>query len=349
VIEKLRESGTLVQALQADVSQRAEVARLLAEGTEAFGPLRGIVHAAGAIDDAAIAGQTWDRLATACSAKVWGSWWLHELTLELPLDFFLLFSSGASLVGSAGQANHAAANAFLDALAHGRRASGLQGQSVNWGAWASIGIAAEIGLSHAGLGAITPEQGLTALEALLSPGGEAVQLGVMAVDWGRALATFPPGTEPRALLELGSEAAGGEAARAGESAEAQLLDRLATAPAGRASRVLEEHVRLCSAQVLGLDAARLTDIDRPLVELGLDSLMAIELRNVLGRDAGQVLPATLVFEYPTIRTVAAYLEERLGLASPGDADAAETETTSFDDLSTQEIAALLAERLDRIS
>lgn len=109
-------------------------------------------------------------------------------------------------------------------------------------------------------------------------------------------------------------------------------------------------MRVRSAHILGLDASRLTDVDRPLMELGLDSLMAVELRNLLGRDAAEPLPATLLFEYPTVRTVAEYLGERLGLATRDVPEVAEDGgRTPFDDLSTQELAALLAERLDRIS
>src|SRR4029078_1607065 len=135
--------GAVVTVVNADVADRAALASVIA-GVEL--PLGGVVHSAGALDDGVLLQQNWQRFQTVAAAKVIGSWHLHELTRELPLDFFVLFSSTASLLGHPAKSNSAAANGFLDALAHYRRAQRLPAISINWGPWEGIGLAARTGL-----------------------------------------------------------------------------------------------------------------------------------------------------------------------------------------------------------
>ena len=163
-------------------------------------PLAGIVHAAGVKDDGALAQQTWARFAAVLAPKVSGAWNLHEQTRDLPLDFFVLFSSAASVLGSGGQTNYSAANAFLDALAHHRRASGLPGLSINWGPWAEGGMATSLDQrgrrrwEDAGVSLIAPEQGVDVLDLVVP--GRSAQVAVLPVDWRRFLKRFEPGHEP---------------------------------------------------------------------------------------------------------------------------------------------------------
>ena len=148
-------------------------------------PLRGVIHGAGTLDDALLAGQNWGRFNRVLRPKVEGAWNLHRLTGHLPLDFFVMFSSMASLFGSPGQSNHSAANAFLDALAHYRRSRGLAALSINWGPWSELGAAAQLGVHNrlrgSGVGGITTAAGLQALERCLA--SRAVQLGIVDIDW----------------------------------------------------------------------------------------------------------------------------------------------------------------------
>src|SRR6185437_7664330 len=188
-VAALRARGVTVEVIQADVAEAVEVDRLMAEIEARMPPLAGVIHSAGLLRDGAVANQDWSRFAEVLNPKALGGWRLHRATLRQPLDMFVLFASTAGLLGSRGQANHAAANAFLDQLARHRRALGLPGLSVDWGAWSEIGVAAErrasldASIAAAGIGWMTPAQGLAALGRALA--GEAAQLAVAAVDWDR--------------------------------------------------------------------------------------------------------------------------------------------------------------------
>ena len=144
VVEELERSGARIVTSAGDVSREDDVARILSEIERTMPPLRGVVHAAGVLDDGVLSEQTRERLAGVMAPKIPGAWHLHRLTRGQPLDFFVLFSSIASLVGSGGQGGYAAANAFLDALAHRRRAEGLPATTINWGAWADAGMWASL-------------------------------------------------------------------------------------------------------------------------------------------------------------------------------------------------------------
>jgi NAD(P)-dependent dehydrogenase (short-subunit alcohol dehydrogenase family) len=161
-IREMEAHGAQVVVAQGDVAREADVQGVLAQIAGGQPPLRGIIHAAGVLDDGVLLQQTWERFAKVLAPKVEGAWNLHRLTQNAPLDFFVLFSSAAALLGSPGQANHAAANAFLDALAHHRRALGLPAVSINWGVWSGWGVAAiEVSAARGhGMVAFTPANGL---------------------------------------------------------------------------------------------------------------------------------------------------------------------------------------------
>jgi len=232
----------------------------------------------------------------------------------------VLFSSTAALLGSPGQGNHAAANAFLDALAHYRRAQGLPGTSINWGVWAEIGSAAERSVAERvegqGIGVILPEQGLHILEKIVADG--VVQAGVLPADWAQYLRSYPNGSPPAWLSEMGvraNRASTGRQPRSHPEAgprperEQSFRQRLQAAPAHRKYELLQAFVSEQAVHVLGMDSPDELDLGKPLNEMGLDSLMAVGLRNRLGKglQLERPLPATLVFDYPTVKAITDYL------------------------------------------
>ena len=313
-IAALEKRGAHIAVVQGDVSREADIERILAAIAAAGPPLRGILHGAGALDDGVIVQQTWERFATVFEAKVDGAWLLHDRTHTLPLDFFVLFSSIASMLGSAGQMNHAGANAFMDALAHHRRAAGLPALSINWGPWAEVGAAADRNviarLRSQGIAPISPPAGLEALERLMLEA--AVQVGVVNVDWPKYVEHLP--SVPPMLVDLARVAPIRDAAaavrdEAPAASEPDLRERLARLPAGNRKEPLLAAIREQVARGLGLDAAEPLDDRQPLSELGLDSLLAVELRTLIARRLGleRGLPATTLFDYPTIDALTDYL------------------------------------------
>ncbi|NCT99629.1 MAG: SDR family NAD(P)-dependent oxidoreductase, partial [Comamonadaceae bacterium] len=363
VIEGLRGQGAQVLAARGDVARRADLQRVLAEAA-ALAPLAGVVHAAGVLDDGVIAAQTWPRFATVMGPKVRGSWNLH--TLCPGLDFLVLFSSGASVAGPAGQSNHAAANAFEDALAWYRQARGLPTVSINWGPWAEIGAAADRRLDKPGsLRAIAPADGLAALDHAMrrsAPGAlfPNAQLAVLDSDWAHLADGAPPlfGELLRGLVRPGHAPAPGQTAAAPEPS---LRERLASAAANRRKTLLRDHVRQLTVKVLGLQRGEDLDVTEPLRQLGLDSLMAVELRNRLGQAVGRTLPATLTFDHPSVAALTEHLAREVfadlmpaagapapqGPApDPAPTPAAAPDVDAFDELSEDELAQQLMRRLD---
>jgi acyl transferase domain-containing protein/acyl carrier protein len=308
-LDGLRESGAEVTVVSADIARPDDVARLVA-AVPADRPLRGVVHAAGVLADGVLLQQPWADFVRVLAPKVDGGWNLHQATRDLPLDFFVLFSSAASLLGSTGQANYAAANAFLDGLAHHRRSQGLPAVSVNWGPWTEAGMAARAGQAEGrwaaqGIGGITPEQGTDVLDQILR--ADPVQVGVLPVTWSTYLRRFAADDTPALLRELARTTRGPEQRTAASPPEDRLPDRLAATPPQDRLDLLRGHVRDQVVAVLGLPATYHLEPRQKFFEIGLDSLMAIELKNTLQGQLGRTLPSTVVFEYPTVEALTEYL------------------------------------------
>ena len=290
------------------------VAELLAQLDRRCPPLRGVIHAAGVLDDAVITSLTPDRVDTVLRAKVDAAWNLHELTRDLGLSMFVLCSSIAGTVGGPGQGNYAAANAFLDGLAAHRQAAGFPGVSLAWGLWErSSAMTAHLSgrdlarLNRDGLGAMNPAQALELFDAALAidhPAVVAARLDRAALD-ARALSGELPalfsGLVRRPRRRLADDIVDASQSR---SALAQRLHSLA--PDDQHS-LLVEMVCLHAAAVLGHPAPEEIDPDTPFQDLGFDSLTGVELRNHFKTATGLTLSPTLIFDHPTPTAVAEYI------------------------------------------
>ena len=270
-----------------------------------------------------------------------------------------MYSSISALVGAPGQANHAAANAFMDALAHHRRALGLPAMSINWGVWSEVGAAAERSVearaTAQGIGAFSPEQGLRALEDLLARGP--AQMAVMAVDWPKFLAKEKSERRRRFFSAVAEGAAAQREAVQAPQESADVRRQLENSPPKKRYALLMDYLRRQAVKVLSLDPSQPIDPKEPLTHLGLDSLMAVELRNLLGAGLSPTrnFPATLVFDYPTLAALTGFLAiEAFGWRETAGQEtkaAASTDTLShllenLEDLSDQEVDRLLAERTE---
>ena len=308
-LDELRALGAEVSVVRGDVTRRDDVERAVAAAT-ARRPLRGVVHAAGALDDGVIANLDRDRFSRVLASKIDGALHLDEATRSAPLDFFVCFSSVIGVLGSPGQANYAAANAGLDAVVARRRAQGRPALSLAWGPWARVGMAAagrDRGrrLAARGLASLAPEDGIEAFGRLRHTAGTVLVMRFDAARWSRAHAAGA-----RSLLRDLADAESAPVASEG------LLGQIGAATPAERRSLLETHLREQIGHVLRVAPARV-ERDTPLKALGLNSLMSLELRNRLEATLGFTLPATLVWNYPTVAAVAAHLEERLGFA-PGE-------------------------------
>ncbi|GHC44072.1 type I polyketide synthase [Streptomyces cinnamoneus] len=322
---ELRESGARVDVIACDAADRARLAAVMK--TYAHG-LSAVVHAAGVLDDGVLEALTPGRLAAVLRPKADAAWNLHELTKHLPLSHFVLFSSAAGVLGTAGQANYAAANTFLDALAHHRAALGLPALSLVWGPWAGgEGMAARTlapGRAVDGvLRPVSPAQGLALFDAALGS-GEPV-LAPLLLDRSRRAGTAgqPVPLPLRGLLRTARPSAGATSGAADDPgiAAGAWRERLAALPVPERAPALLDLVRQEVATVLGHAGASAVAPDRPFTELGFDSLTGVLLRNRLRALTGLQLPATVVFDRPSAAELTGHLIGELGEVPGEDAPA----------------------------
>ncbi|MCN9244812.1 SDR family NAD(P)-dependent oxidoreductase [Streptomyces sp. RY43-2] len=317
LVAELAALGTRVTVADCDAADRTALARLLASVPE-DAPLTAVMHVAGVVDDDPVDVLTPERLERVFASKVTAVNNLHELTAGMDLTAFVLFSAFGGTLGSVGQANYAAANAYLDAFARYRRTQGLPATSVAWGAWGGGSLdsrdRAEARLHSRGVRAMDPELAIDALGRAIRHDETFLLVG--DIEWDRfakGLASLRPipllATMPEALAAMAEADAGGNTDS--QDTLAALRDRLA----GLSEPEGDEHVlglvRGELAAVLRHAAADAVDVDGPLTGLGLDSVMAVELRNRLSRISGLKLPVTLVFDHPTARAVTTHLLERI--------------------------------------
>ncbi len=356
VIGELRARAVNVHVFQADVSDATGMEQVFAQ-LAALPPLRGIIHSAGVVDDAALLHQSWERFAAVMAAKVLGSWHLQRASADMPLDFFAFFSTGAALIGSAGQANHAAANAFLDVLAPALRARGVPAVAINWGAWAEAGAAVGRRLSSERIGVerMAVADALVAFERILArlPAGNGSapsQVAAIAADWQRFFEQFGDAEEPALFREIAAGERRNRPASDSAGEKRSFATELAEATAGKRLTMLRRHVQMEAARVLGLAETQPVGLQQPLRDLGLDSLMAVQLRNRLSGSIEQPLPATLLYECPTVRALADFLASCLADAQADGAvdTAAITTPEQPGDDSEEDLAARLSARLEQI-
>jgi phthiocerol/phenolphthiocerol synthesis type-I polyketide synthase C len=317
-LDALRAEGAEVVVARGDVARADQLAVILESISRSMPPLRGVMHAAGILDDAILERLDERRLRDVMAPKVDGAWNVHALTRDAELDFFVLFSSAASILGSPGQAHYAAANAFLDALAWHRRAEGRPALSINWGPWAEVGLAAgSKQLSHVtqlGVEAMPAADGIRTLSHLLR--APAIQVAVLSIDWAQ-WQTGLRGAKDRPLFadlcpeSLRGELPGGRAA----GPAGRLIDGLRGAGTAERRRLLESYLRDHLASKLGLTPSRL-DIQLPLSRLGVDSLIAVELRSQIERDLGLVVPVVQLLDGLSVTGLADWVGDRLSSTGP---------------------------------
>ncbi|HYO54311.1 type I polyketide synthase [Archangium sp.] len=355
-LAELRQAGAHVEPFQADVARPGDVERALARVDESMPPLRGVFHAAGLLEDGMLLNLTEERFASVMAPKVLGSWNLHARTRRLPLELFVLFSSATSLLGTPGQANYSAANAFLDALAHARRAEGLPALSINWGTWKSVGLAAAQAnrgdrLESRGLRGMAPDKALAALGMLLGQGRP--QVSVMALEPRQWLGFYLAAAQSPFFTRLAQEQVSRPAAETGRS---RIREQLEAARGSERRALLEHHLREQIGGVLRMEPARI-ELRTPLGSLGLDSLMSMEIRNRLEATLGLKLSATLVWTYPTLAALTPYLAERMELTledrvgelraveAPALAQPSAAPDSEIDEMSEEEVERLFAQRM----
>jgi acyl transferase domain-containing protein/acyl carrier protein len=323
----LQAAGAEIQVAQVDVAQCDGLEQVLQHAAASMPPLRGVIHAAGVLDDGILMEQNWPRFLGVMAPKVDGAWNLHQATLHSQLDFFIVYSAGASLLGSAGQSNYAAANAFLDGLAHYRRACGLPAAAINWGAWAEVGMAARLGeqilqrWAEQGIAPIRPADGLRAMQQILLR--QSVQAAVLPINWQRLKRQPQEASRPLLRKLIGRETAGSQTAQRDVPLAGQVsfLEQLRQAAPEEQLKLVSQRVTEEVNKVLGLTPQQRTNPRQGFTDLGLDSLMAVELSNRLQKVLERRLPATLTFEHPTIEALTNYLAvEVLAIAAPAAAE-----------------------------
>jgi len=305
-IQALEATGAKIIITQADVSQKDQLAAVLTDIQQNHPPLRGVIHAAGVLDDGILQQLTPERSHRVMNPKVTGAWNLHQLTQDIPLDYFIMFSSAASLLGSPGQANHVAANTFLDALAQYRRHQGLPALSINWGVWSDIGAAAKRQVSNQmssrGIGEITPDQGIDILEFILTQ--SSTQVGVIPINWSELLKQKLSSTFFADFYES-------TPSTSQEYQPSQLIQHIQCLGIKERISYLRKYLQTEVSQVLGSSSSQLPNVQLGFFDMGMDSLMMVELRSRLETSLKQTIPSTVLFEHPSIQALAEYIATQL--------------------------------------
>jgi thioester reductase-like protein len=301
--------GASVVVAQADVGSETDVARVIGDINATMPPLRGIMHLAAVLDDGILLQLNRERFQTVLGPKADGAWNLHTATLDAPLDFFVMFSSVAAVLASPGQGNYVAANAFLDALAYHRRTQGRAGLAINWGLWAEVGVAARPEITNRlmqqGILPFSPSQGMHLLERTMQ--SDSPQAMAIAVDWSRLLSLMSP-----PILSVLSEEVTRNSGpkRAQRSTGGLTAEMLVAASADERQPLIAAYLIEQIAHVLRCSPSKV-DVQQPLTQLGVDSLMAVELKNRVENDLGLTVPVTVLLQGPSLADLGATLVTQL--------------------------------------
>jgi acyl transferase domain-containing protein/ubiquinone/menaquinone biosynthesis C-methylase UbiE/acyl carrier protein len=308
IVEALRRRGVALKTYQADIADREQTQHVLADVERTMGPLRGIVHAAMVLDDAPIELLDEERMWTAMRPKLLGAWNLHALTTDAPLDFFVLFSSVTSTIGNPGQANYVAGNAFLDMLAHYRTARGLPALTVNWGGVGEVGYVVNSTemtekLDRFGVTLMPLSETLDTLDELIS--SDAVQVTVAQIEWKDVSRIFGSRVPARFCDLMGTIT--NDESRTTVSADVHAILEAGTA---ELPALLGTYIREQLARAIGISPNRI-DLQQSLLSLGVDSLIALEMRNRLNADLDLNIPLAKLMQSESIEAFAAYIADRL--------------------------------------
>ena len=341
-IAHLTQSSVTVDIIQANLADLSHLktafSQLIEPSSET--PLKGIFHLAGTTEDSTLQQQTWKHFEHVMEAKVAGTWNLHELTKDLALDHFVMFSSVASLLGSAGQANYAAANSFLDAIAHRRHWLNLPALSINWSAWAGKGLANDTTvqqrLTRDRIPLIEPSTGLEILDHLITTSSTS-QIGILPGQLQRWAEAIPSSQLFSTLI----------------SAPTRTEDYKPSCQINNPANLFD-HLKEQVSIILGASTASLNDPNESFVNLGLDSLTAVELRNRLQTSLSRPLPATLIYDYPTLTMLKNYLaalmfqsdDKGSAISKSADTTGATHAELPIDQLSEEEAESLLLQALN---
>jgi len=308
-INILKESGAFIEVVQADVASYSQLSNAISKIEKKLPPLKGIIHAAGVLDDAVIENQNWTKFERVISPKIYGAWNLHKLSLDIELDFFILFSSVSSIIGSPGQSNYASANAYLDSLSNYRRSKGLPALCINWGRWSEIGQAADMEieqrLNNRGILSISPNQGLIVFEHLLYQNTD--QIIVMPVNWDLFAqwayqpfySYFKKEQKTKSIEHI------------------DFFKKLSSLSGIELREFLTSFLQSQITKILLFKDEQSIDIHDKFFDIGMDSLTALELKNRMQIILGRMLPSTLLFKYTTIDKLVDYMYELLNLDEEG--------------------------------
>lgn len=358
--------GAQVAVKQCDITQRKDVERLFDEVDNNIAPVDGIFNCAGALQDGLISSQSWEDFQVPLQAKIQGSWWLHEVSKHKSLNWFVLFSSAATVFGSSGQASYAAANAFLDGLAQYRQAHNLTALSINWGPWAGDGMAAAgevvTNLGRAkGLGLLDTEQAYQTMASLnrhiLNNKNSAVNFTVIDVKWKEFSSVIGDDLKATLFSPVVIAAQSSDQASAGFGISIdQFKSEVETVAVEDRLYFIQSKMSEVICELMALPKDHYLDPGEPLQNLGFDSLMALELRNAISKLLGKRLPATLLFDFPTLSLISTFItseifpESEVQVETPISEEIEVVEENDeeldMDDLSDSDLAALLAEELD---
>ncbi len=313
IIESMRNKGAKILSINCDISQEEDAKSLFDKIRDDMPELKGIIHAAGVLDDEMIVEQDMDRFAKVMAPKAKGAWNLHQFSADVTLDFFVMFSSAASIMGNPGQSSYAAANAFLDALVSFRRARGLVASTINWGPWAQVGMAADKDgggtkiMTH-GVRGIQPEDGLDILKMVINE--YRAQTCVLDIDW-RQYVDYISDIKDFKLFETLTGKSKAASQKDPKKEHVDLSKKLDNALPEQRQELSIDIVHDVAKRVIGLDQSLVIPVDKPLMDEGFDSLMAVELRNRLDNVFNVKLPVTLLFDYPTIEKMSGFIIQEM--------------------------------------